>query len=225
MAQVVSLLDHQVLTERVYQALKAAIFSLDFLPGAPLIERDLAVRFGVSKSPVREALHRLVGEGLVTQTPYRGMTVRKIGADEADELYALHEVLEEMAVALATPRLTESDLRQAREILVSSLEPVEQGEEKQLARLNRDFHSFFVDRSGNRPLRETLINLHGRVRIINAIGWRRHPAFRVEYDQHWAVLEAAATGDAATASRLMREHIHCFRLGFREAWEQALQNG
>jgi DNA-binding GntR family transcriptional regulator len=183
----------------------------------------------VSKSPVRDALQRLTGEGLVVQSDYRGVTVREISLDEADEIYALREVLEEMAVQLATPRLGSDDLLEAERCLTQAGQAIDTGDAAIVARINRDFHAAFSKRCGNRALHETLANLQNRVRIISVLGWRWRPSMHAELEQHNAILAAVRRGDAQTAGRLMREHIHSFRVAYREgqkgnrpSWPQAL---
>ena len=208
--------DHRALAWRVYDALKQDIFGLVLGPGTQLVERDLAMRFGVSKSPVRDALQRLAGEGLVIQSDYRGVMVREISFEEADEIYAFREVLEEMAVTLATPRLTSDDFIEAAQCLERSRQAMESDDVPLVAQINRDFHAVFSKNCGNRPLHETLTNLQNRVRIISVLGWRWRPSMQEELVQHCNVLDAARRGASDEAGYLMREHIHRFRAAFQE---------
>lgn len=212
------LTDH-VLAERIFNALKQAIFSLELSPGEPLVERELSERFGVSKSPVRDALQRLAGEGLVTQTAYRGTVVRRIEAVEADEIYAMREVLEEWAVQLATPRLTEDDLDKIQDILSRARRTIGRLDgaidRAKLAHINRRFHGAFAEKSGNSLLASTLLKLQDRVRIISVLGWQSRPSMEEEFRQHEAVLSAAVARDSQRAAELMRKHIHAFRANLR----------
>jgi DNA-binding GntR family transcriptional regulator len=216
---IAALSDQRGLTDRVYDALREAIFSLELEPGAPLVERELAERFGVSKSPVRDALQRLMGEGLVTQTLYRGMSVRVVGPEEADEFYALHALLEEMAVRLATPRLAAADLDEMRSALAAAPDAIAREDRGKLADINTAIHMTFIKRSGNRVLQETFAAFQGRSRVLNAIGWRWTAGLDQELQQHQAIVAASTTGDASRASSLMREHIDFFRCHFRAGWE------
>src|SRR5690348_18499422 len=100
---IVSLADQPNLADRIYEGIRHAIFSLELEPGAALVERVLAARCGVSKTPVRDALRRLAGEGVATQSPYRGPPVRIIEPDEADAIYALRALLEGMPAGLEPP--------------------------------------------------------------------------------------------------------------------------
>jgi len=207
------------LTDRVYGALREAIFSLELEPGTSLVERDLAERFGVSKSPVRDALQRLAGEGLVTQTPFKGMSVRVVGPEEADEFYALHAELEQFAIRLATPLLTTTDLNSMRSALDAAPEAIVHKDLGRLAQINHAFHMIFIRNSRNRVLEETFVSFNGRARVLNAIGWRWKPDLDLELEQHRAIYNAAVATDAELAASLMHDHIDFFRRHFRESWE------
>jgi len=217
--------DRQVLTDRIYDALRSAIFSLELGPGQSLVERDLAARFGVSKSPVRDALQRLAGEGLAVQSAYRGMSVIRIEPELADEIYTLREVVEEMAVRLATPRLRDDDIAAARAALEHSVEAQRQNDSALVAAHNRQFHDIFIRNCGNRPLAETLLKLQDRVRIISVMGWRSRSSMAEEHGQHMAVLQAVEARDARKAGRLMREHIHSSRLGLQVGLRGTSEDG
>ncbi len=215
------LADRAVLADRIFDAIRRAILSLELEPGAALVERELAKRFGVSKSPVRDALQRLAGEGLVTQSPHRGMTVIEVDHKLADEIFELREVLEEMAVRLATPILSAADFAAAQSVLDQARECIERRDLGQAAALNREFHGLFCRQSQNRPLEEALSRLQDRVRIVSVLSWRQRPSMREEHAQHVQILQAAAARDPERASCLMREHIHTFRLHLRQFFGEA----
>ncbi|TAM58571.1 GntR family transcriptional regulator [bacterium] len=208
--------DRAVLADRVFDAVRRAILSLELEPGTPLVERELAQRFGVSKSPVRDALQRLAGEGLVSQSPHRGVTVIEIDEKLAVQIFQLREVLEEMAVRLATPVLTDADFADARALLERARGAIEQQELAQAAECNRAFHSLFCRCSQNQPLEEALSRLQDRVRIISVLSWRQRPSMLVEHAQHVEILQAALARDRRRAGRLMRDHIRTFRLGLKQ---------
>ncbi|MGH7922452.1 MAG: GntR family transcriptional regulator [Candidatus Dormibacteraceae bacterium] len=206
------------LTERVYKVLKAAIVNVDIEPGTQLVESDIAARMEVSKSPVRDALQRLAGEGLVARNGAKGLAVRRLTPEEADEIYAVREVLEAFAVELATPRLSVVDHRKLRAILSQCKDATDADDRATLAALNRQFHGFFAEHSGNATLEHLLARLNTEVRIISVLGWRKRPAMRTEYDQHVAIAEASISGDTTTAMTRVRSHIHEFRIALSSGW-------
>src|SRR6202789_3904047 len=85
-------------TEAVLDAIKRAILSGELTQGQPLVETDLADRLGVSKTPVREALKTLAGAGMVTMSPYKGATVRRVTSEDARHLYDVRLILEPEAL-------------------------------------------------------------------------------------------------------------------------------
>jgi DNA-binding GntR family transcriptional regulator len=223
---VIAPLSHQAITQRVYNALKQSILSLELEPGTQLLERDLAARFQVSKSPVRDALQRLAGEGLVTQSDYHGMAVRVISLEEADEIYELREALEEMAVRLATPRLSREEIVDAAAHLDRAERAMNEGDCALAAEANRDFHAIFYRNCGNRPLHEMLVSLANRIQIVPLLSWHWRPAsMKEQLVQHRSILDAVAERDAERASVLMRGHIRSFRRSYVKAREQAKANG
>jgi DNA-binding GntR family transcriptional regulator len=210
-----------VLADQIANALRQAIFTLELPPETPLVERELSERFGVSKSPVRDALQRLAGEGLVQQTAHRGTSVRRITTREADEIYAVREVLESWAAETATPLLEPADLKQIRATLLRSRKAIDRQDRVLLSGINRDFHNSFAEATGNQLLAAMLLSLGNRVRIISIMGWQSRPSMEDEYRQHEAILQAAEAGDGQLAGRRMRDHIHEFRTAFQGVFEDA----
>src|SRR5499427_11056549 len=102
------------LSARVYSQIKNLILSNEVLPGQKLHHQELSERLGVSRTPVREALTRLVQEGYVSFLPNRGFTCKEIRLQEADELYELREALEAFAVEKAIAHLTDTALARLR---------------------------------------------------------------------------------------------------------------
>src|SRR5471030_2914855 len=95
---------------RVYEGIKQLILSGKLRPGQKLAERDLGERLKVSRTPIREALGRLVQDGLVESRPQRGHFVREVDAKTVEDLYDLREMLEKHAIRLAMRRLSDADL-------------------------------------------------------------------------------------------------------------------
>src|SRR5919109_5584470 len=98
------------LSARVYNQIKSLILGNEVLPGQKLHHQELSERLGVSRTPVREALTRLVQEGYVSLLPNRGFTCKEIRLQEAEELYELREALEAFAVEKATEKVTDAAL-------------------------------------------------------------------------------------------------------------------
>jgi DNA-binding GntR family transcriptional regulator len=106
------------LSLRVYNQIKNLILCNEVMPGQKLHHQQLSERLGVSRTPVREALTRLVQEGYVAFLPNRGFTCKEIRMQEAEELYELREALEAFAVENAIKNLTDTALNQLREKMI-----------------------------------------------------------------------------------------------------------
>jgi DNA-binding GntR family transcriptional regulator len=199
------------LASKVYGALREAIVRRDFDPGEPLTEHDLCRRFGVSRTPVREALAKLERDQLVRVVPKKGAFVRTVSHDEIRELYEIREALEALVVRLAAPRLASADLAdferrfgalQARGAAVSALE---------VRALGDELHQYLGKRAGNARLLEMLGAVREQIQSVwtmSVLAPRRAAGLIRE---HLALLRALRRGEAARAERLMVQHVRRVR--------------
>jgi DNA-binding GntR family transcriptional regulator len=147
-----------------YSALKQMIVSNELSPGQRLLDRELADKLGVSRTPVRDALRRLEQDGLITTRTGRRWFVADLDTKQAADLYELREVLEVHAVHLAAERGTPADFEELERVL-TTLEtyrevPDKRGEE---IRFGLRVHEVIARASGNAVLQETLIRLLDRM--------------------------------------------------------------
>jgi DNA-binding GntR family transcriptional regulator len=208
--------------DRAYQYLRAKLARGEMPPGTRLVTRHIAEAVNGSLSPVREAITRLVSEGLVAHFPGGGAYVKQPSQEEVQELYDVRAQLEEMAVRLAVPRLTESHLRG----LTAACEDMQgiadliherpgQHADRQLMAdfLDDDarFHSIIVRASGNRFLSKMIFDLHIISRVFAVIG--RTPEYLTSENAtstckgHARLLELVQAGDANGAADRVRQHI------------------
>ena len=145
----------------------------DLVPGQSIRLEEVAARFDVSTTPVREALRDLEAEGMVTIFPHRGAMVTKLSADDLRDIYDIRATLEAMATRLAVPHMTEATLSQ----LLSYFEQMDShlGELVTLIKLNHAFHTTLYGASGRRHLCELTSKLryrtqHYLVAFISDIG-------------------------------------------------------
>jgi DNA-binding GntR family transcriptional regulator len=177
----------------------------DLLPGQNIRLEEIAARFDVSTTPVREALRDLEAEGLVTIFPHRSAIVTQLSADDLRDIYDIRATLEAMATRLAVPRMTEATLTQ----LLSYFEQMDShlGELLTLIKLNHVFHLTLYGASDRRHLCELtgilrLRTQHYLVAFISEIGGM--PQAQAE---HKAIIEACRRGDADDAATLIYNHV------------------
>lgn len=192
------------LAAEVAGRLRAAICSGHFPAGHPLREKELAAVYGISRVPLREALHRLEGEGLVEIRPNRGATVAGVSPAETVEIAAICRLLEGQLLDLAFPRLEAADLTRAARLL-ETLESIDDLGE--WSRLNWDFHQALY-RPAVRPLTvELLGQLRARVEralLVLIESKERRAALNRE---HRAILASLAAGKGVRARKLLDAHL------------------
>jgi len=198
---------HLPLNEQVSKEVRHRIVSGRATPGSRLDEQGLAVELGVSRTPLREAIGRLVKEGLVEYRPYQGAFVRTFNAKEVHDLYTVRRSLEETAIRLATARLTTARLAILREILDEINGALERGDVAEYGEADRRFHETIAGYSDNATLIECLDRLDLQVRIVRTLANRNPEVVARTALQRPLVLAALEARDADRAVALMGEHI------------------
>ena len=199
--------ENLTLWQRVYDQLRVGILEGELEPGTELAEVALSEQLGVSRGPIREAISRLAAEGLVNVRPRRGAVVRSLSKEEFLELYQVREALERMAVQLAVPRLTETQLNELaalNEVMNASAAHDDIGG---FFEANVAFHSRLLEASGNGTLQEVYRQLLGQLGRYRLRSLTLRGNLQRSVSEHAAILRAAKRGDADRAAQLMAEHI------------------
>lgn len=192
---------------RIYDALRRMAVEYDFKPNERINEVELAARHGVSRTPVREALQRLVTEGLITFQPNRGFFCRGFDAEEVVHLSDVRAALEEYAVRLATERASDTQLRALVDWWTMTSARADSLSGHDLTARDEEFHMRIAALSGNPELAKMLEGINTRIRFIREIEVERHRRLSTTYTEHTAIADAMARRDAGGAARLMRAHI------------------
>jgi len=206
-------------TDRVREALRQAILEGVLPPGKALVERELAEMYGVSKTPVREALKQLHSTGLVEINTYQGVSVRRPDNRLVEELYTARCAAEPEAVRLGALRLGAAPLTAARQALQEATVLVGSGETRGLGVANRRFHRELYSACDNSFLCGFLDRLQDLTAFVAGLGWRLRATWEEEAAEHAAILEAMEQGDGPLAERLTRAHIEKARQTISRALE------
>ena len=196
------------LSARVYVQLKNLILCNEVLPGQKLHHQELSERLGVSRTPVREALTRLVQEGYVSLLPNRGFTCKEIRLQEAEELYDLREALEAFAVESAIKNLTGPGLDQlARKMDLYGADVRKRFSRERLI-YDQDIHLEIARLTCNETLSKTLGQVFERIILKRRTDGLYDPARGVmAHQEHLRLLQAMQQRDAAKAVAIIRAHI------------------
>lgn len=197
------------LSEVARSRIMKVILDGDLKPGEVFKIADLAAQFGMSRTPVREALGTLEHEGVIHTIPYRGYTVKHITVEDARDLYFVRSLIEGAAAERATTRITETELAQlANSLKVRPAEDQIYTSEYDADSL--DFHEVIVGAAHSQRLSHTfkqLINDSRRLGIISAL----RPDPQDIFIEHQNILEALIAGNAERAKRSMERHVQARR--------------
>jgi DNA-binding GntR family transcriptional regulator len=196
------------LSARVYNQIKNLILCNQIMPGQKLHHQQLSERLGVSRTPVREALTRLVQEGYVSFLPNRGFTCKEIRMQEAEELYELREALEAFAVEKAVAKLTDSALAQLREKMNAYGRDVQNRFSRERLVYDQDVHLQIAELTGNETLKNTLSHVFERIVLKRRTDGLYDPARGVAaHQEHLRLLDAMERRVPAEAIAILRSHI------------------
>ncbi|MEV6017761.1 GntR family transcriptional regulator [Streptomyces sp. NPDC051997] len=203
-------------TEFVLEGIRHRILTGQLTPGQALVETELAAHFGVSKTPVREALKTLAGTGLVVMSQFKGVTVRRVDADMAREVYDVRLLLEPEALRRVVRRGASLDA--ARDALTRAGAAADTAE-RSLA--NREFHRALYAPCGNPLLVRMLDEVRDQAALVSAVAWAVAPSWEREAGEHGEILRLALEGDADGAAAALHTHIASFvRRAFPEGQEE-----
>ncbi|MEV0074544.1 MULTISPECIES: GntR family transcriptional regulator [unclassified Amycolatopsis] len=197
-------------TTRTVDALRELILRGDFPAGSRLGEVELAVRLGVSRTPVREALTRLAAEGLVELVPNRGARVSQWSVEELEGIFDLRTQLEPQLTALAAPNASDADLAALDELAAHMVEVGHPGPGQDLdalVPLNREFHAKLVALAGHPALAGALATaVHAPVVLRNFHTYDEQ-SLRRSLAHHVEIVAALRAGDPDWARAVMTAHI------------------
>ena len=195
------------LEEQVFLSLEEEILTGNLKKGDTLAEISLSKRLGVSRTPLRAALHRLAEEGLVEIPPNRGATVLGVGTEELVDIYKIRMRLEGLASREAAARITEEDKKKlCNSVELSEFYIVKQDSEN-LKELDSEFHNIIYKASGNRLLCKTLSELHRNIKVYRKLSLTVPERLEKSVMEHREILNAILVGDGETADTLTRRHI------------------
>jgi DNA-binding GntR family transcriptional regulator len=212
MAQGTDLGVHRQLKDAVYLQLREEIISGALPTGAVLREAELVTRFGVSKTPLRDALVRLQKDGFVEIPPYRSAVVTGYGPTDLREIYELRELLEGACAGQAALHISDEALTGLAGIAATSAACVDGGEviagtEEELAGLIQQFDLALYAQSRNSRIDEMVANISGHVQRIGRLTTGIPGRLAKSVAEHQAIYEAIARRDPEAAETLMRRHI------------------
>ena len=195
------------ITDRAYEAIRDAIVEGQFHPGERLSEESIAEQLGVSKTPVHDALGRLVAEGLVQMTPYVGASVVRLSPKDVDEIYDVRETLERLAIQLAIAHVDDAPLHELDQELASFSRPLPQREFQHYFDVDNRLHDAVAQMSGNQRLVRILDMLRNQSHAARFLSSRLPGRTDRSIEEHRSIIAALLERDAALVTATMQKHL------------------
>lgn len=191
----------------IRESIEQRIVEGEFENGQRLDEVRLATRFGVSRTPLREALRMLSGSGLVELIPRRGAFVRHPGIVELVEMFEVMAELEALCGRLAARRISAGELAELSVTARACEQALEKEDPDAYYHRNEDFHQLIYKAAGNSFLMAEAKRLQKRLRPFRRMQLRARGRMRQSMAEHGTILQALKDGDAALAADTLRSHV------------------
>jgi DNA-binding GntR family transcriptional regulator len=212
----------ELLADRAYRELSRAIITGRIEPGTRLSVPELARQLDISRSPVREAVQRLIYDGLAENRGRRGAVVAQIDPRDFLSLLEVRQLLEGFAARKAAVNPTDDDVKALRKVVAEHRRQIEEGEIGETTHVEFDqaFHSILRDMAANEDLTAILGRMQGRAHLSFATLWRE--PFRPEHAlaEHEAILEAVASRDPEAAAAAACAHIDAVRQRYADGLDE-----
>lgn len=194
--------NHTTLREKIVETIRGAIVNGQIPAGTRVAEPELADRFGISRTPIREAFRQLESEGFITVIPRKGAVVASLSAKDISDFYDLKMVLEGYAARCATKELTEKDMVKMEAVNRQMEAAAEKKDLRKVLALHNEFHEIFLKACGNEKLYAIVQNMvmqFQRFRLILAMRGKIEGSIR----QHREIIEAFRNRNAGLAESLV----------------------
>ena len=195
---------HLTLRESILETIRDAIISGALKPGEKVAEPELAERFGISRTPIREAFRQLESEGYLTVVPRKGAVVVSFSQRDVEEFYAIKSILEGYAARRACDKLTPREIDKLQAINDKLGLLAKDGDVKHFFKVHNSFHDLFVRAADNEKLTEMITNLVGRFQRLRIASLSLPGRMEFSVREHQKIIDAFRNKDADQAENLVR---------------------
>jgi DNA-binding GntR family transcriptional regulator len=195
------------LREEVYDSLKKSILHGKLKAGQRLIEETLAHQIGISRTPVREAFHKLERDDLVTRLPKGGFAVREFTKEDVEEIFGIRSALESYAAYLATFHIPPERISILEKKIEESERALENGDDEKVVQLHTEFHDLLYKSCKSKKLTEMINNFRDYFYRYRSALLHTKEGFTYSLEGHRQMLEAMRNKNARLVERLVRKHL------------------
>jgi len=198
---------YELLNQKVYRVLKESIIKGFLEPGTKLLENKIAEEMHVSRTPVREAMQKLVAEGFVKTTPNQTMVVTEVSSEDVKEVLQIRGVLEGLAARIAAKKINRQEIDELENVVTQMSLHVSKENLSSYCKVDDEFHDFILDICGNKWIIQIRDNLGSfiyrfRIKSLSVPG-------RLKYslEEHQAIMESLREHNSEDADRLSQIHM------------------
>jgi DNA-binding GntR family transcriptional regulator len=195
------------LREEVYESLKKFILHGKLKAGQRLIEEQLAHQIGISRTPVREAFHKLERDELVSRLPKGGFAVREFTKEDVEEIFGIRNALESYAAYLATLHIAPEKISLLERKVDESENALKRGDDEKAVQLHSEFHDLLYKFSKSKKLIEMINNFRDYFYRYRSVLLHAPNGFRISIADHRQMLEAMKKKNPRLVERLVRKHL------------------
>lgn len=197
---------HLTLREIILENIRDAIVSGSLKAGSRVSEPELAERYGISRTPIREAFRQLESEGYLTVVPRRGAVVREFSPKDVEEFYAIKSIMEGYAARQACEKLSKKDLDRLQVINNKLAEMAINGDIKHFFKIHSDFHELFIKAADNEKLHELIAGLVTKFQRLRLTSLSLPGRMVISVREHEKIIDAFRNKDADLAEALVRKN-------------------
>jgi DNA-binding GntR family transcriptional regulator len=197
---------HLTLREKILEHIRDAIISGTLKAGSRVSEPELAERYGISRTPIREAFRQLESEGYLTVIPRRGAIVSEFNQKDVEDFYAIKSILEGYAARKACEKLTGKELDRLQANNNRLAELAEHNDIKIFFKVHNDFHDMFIKAADNEKLRELITSVVTRFQRLRFMSLSLPGRMKIAVQEHQKIIEAFRRKDPEAAEMLVRKN-------------------
>jgi len=200
-----SIEQHQTLREKILETIRDAILDGQLKPGEKVAEPELATRFGISRTPIREAFRQLESEGYLTVIPRKGAVVTALSERAVEEFYVIKSILEGYAAQISAQNMTEKEISKLEALNDRLHLLAEQGDVKNFFKVHNEFHDIFINAAGNEKLAELIHQMLLKFNRFRLASISLPGRMEISVKEHNALIKAFRNKDGAAADALVRK--------------------
>jgi DNA-binding GntR family transcriptional regulator len=197
---------HLTLREQILETIRDAIMSGALKPGEKVAEPELAARFGISRTPIREAFRQLESEGYLTVIPRKGALVASFSPKDVEEFYAIKSILEGYAARKACTRLSSREINKLEGINEKLREIAEEGDVHHFFKVHNSFHDLFIKGADNEKLHKMITALLKKFQRLRLASLSKPGRMRISVEEHEKIIEAFRSRNAVLAEMLVQKN-------------------